>query len=107
MFPVLLAAMLASQSGADSPGRGISEALARDRAASIRGLRYELSFTVPDDVAAPVQGRAVLRFTLRRPQAVVIDFAPPRDQVRAVQAGGAAVSFTASDGHLTIPADAT
>src|SRR5688572_4859321 len=107
MLPVLLATMLASQNGTESPGRGISEALARERAASISGLRYELSFIVPDDVAAPVQGRAVLRFTLRRPQAVVIDFAPPRDQIRSVRAGGATVRFSAADGHLTIPADVT
>jgi aminopeptidase N len=111
MLSLILATTLASQSPSQpespSPGRGISEALARERAGVIRSLRYELSFVVPPDVSQPVQGRATLRFSLAAPHRVVLDFAPPADRIRSVRAGGVAVPVTAVDGHLVIPASAT
>ena len=107
MFSLLLATALASQPGAEPPGRGVSEALARERASTIRSLRYELAFVVPADLAEPVQGHVILRFTLEAPHRVVIDFAEPRDRVRSVRAGGADVAVTFGNGHLTIPAQAT
>src|SRR5688572_36549 len=107
MLSLLLAATLATQTGSDPPGRGISEALARERAAAIRALRYELTFTVPADRRESVQGRAIVRFRLAAPHRIVLDFAQPRDRVRSVRAGGTEVSFVMSDGHLTIPAEAT
>ena len=68
----------------ERPGRGIPETLARERAVAIGALRYELAFTIPDDPAQPVQGRVVLRFSLKAPHRIVLDFAQPRDRVRAV-----------------------
>ena len=107
MLSLLLASTLVSQPGAEPPGRGVSEALARERASTVRSLRYELTFIVPADLSGPVQGRAILRFTLEAPHRVVIDFAEPRARVRSVRAGGAEVPVTFGDGHLTIPAQAT
>jgi aminopeptidase N len=107
MLALLLAAMLSSQTGADLPRRGIPDALARARSAAIGTLRYDLVFTVPDDVSQPVQGRAVVRFTLRAPHRVVLDFAQPRDHIRSVRIGVADAPFAFADGHLTIPAEAT
>ncbi|MBI2828942.1 MAG: ERAP1-like C-terminal domain-containing protein [Acidobacteria bacterium] len=97
----------ASRLGADPPGRGVPERLARERADTIRALRYELAFVVPAEVGEAVQGRAILRFTLAAPQRVVLDFAQPRDQVRSVRAGDAEPPVTFGDGHLIIPAQAT
>ena len=107
MLSVLLGTMLAVQAGAEPPGRGISETLARERAATIAALRYELSFTIPDDVQERVRGRIVVRFTLRAPHRVVLDFAEPREHVLSVRSGAAEVAFDMADGHLTIPAGAT
>ena len=107
MLSLLLATTLASQPGPEPPGRGVTEALARERAGTIRALRYELAFVVPADVGAPVRGRALLRFTLAAPHRVVLDFAQPRDRVRSVRAGGAEVPVTFGDGHVVIPAQAT
>ena len=107
MLSLLLATTLVSQPGAEPPGRGVSEALARERADTIHSLRYELTFVVPADLREPVQGRAILRFTLEAPHRVVIDFAEPRDRVRSVRAGGSEVPVTFGDGHLTIPAQST
>ena len=103
----VVATTLSAQIGIEPPGRGISESLARERASAVRDLRYELAFTVPEDRGEPVQGRAVLRFTLAAPRRVVLDFAQPRERLRSVRVGGAHVMFEFGDGHLTIPASAT
>ena len=107
MLSLLLAVTLANQTGSPPPGRGIPETLARERAAAIRALRYDLSFIVPADVSEPVQGRAVVRFTLAAPHRVVFDFAQPPDRVRSLRAGGAAITASFEDGHLVVPAEAT
>jgi aminopeptidase N len=98
---------LATQTGSAPPGRGISETLAQERAAAIRALRYDLSFIVPTGVGEPVQGRALVRFTLAAPHRVVFDFAQPPDRIRTVKSGGAAVEPEFEDGHLVIPAHMT
>jgi len=98
---------LATQTGSAPPGRGISETLAQERAAAIRALRYDLSFVVPTDVGEPVQGRALVRFTLAAPHRIVFDFAQPPDRIRSVKSGGAAVEPEFQDGHPVIPAHLT
>jgi aminopeptidase N len=95
------------QPRADLPGPGISEELARERAAAIRDLRYELAFTIPNARGDAIQGRLVARFTLAAPQRVVFDFAQPRDRVRRVTAAGRDVEYVFADGHLTVPSAST
>jgi len=107
MLSLLLAMTLANQTGSTSPGRGISEALAQERAAAIRALRYDISFIVPPDLGEPVQGRAVVRFTLAAPHRIVFDFAQPPDRVRSLRAGGVVIVPAFQDGHLVVPASAT
>ena len=107
MFSLLFAAALAAQAAPEPPGRGIPETLARERAAAIAGLRYDLAFTVPARRQDPVQGRATLRFSLAAPHRIVLDFAQPRDRVLSVRAGTLDVRVEFSDGHFTIPAAAT
>src|SRR5918999_5597101 len=107
MLSLFLAVTLANQTGSIPPGRGIPETLARERAAAIRALRYDLSFIVPAEVGEPVQGRAIVRFTLAAPQRVVFDFAQPPDRIRRLRAGGAALTPLFQDGHLVVPASAT
>jgi aminopeptidase N len=107
MLTLLLAVTLAAQGGTDVPGPGIPESLARERAATVRNLRYELAFVISPDRKEAVQGRVVVRFTLQAPHPIVLDFAQPRERVRGVRAGGRDVRFEFVNGHLTIPADST
>jgi len=102
----VVAATLTTQNASEPPSRGISERLARERAAQVRDLRYDLTFLIPDELTQPVQGQAIVRFSLAAPQPLVLDFAQPRDRVRSVRVGGADVAFEVRDGHLTIPASA-
>ena len=90
-----------------APGQGVSEALARGRAATIKDLKYELSFTIPADRQAAVRGRSIARFSLEKPQQVVFDFAQPPERLTFVRAAGRVVSTAVRDGHIVIPAEMT
>ena len=108
MVGVMAAAMaLAIVNPANDPGRGISEALARERAAAISHLRYELAFSIPADRRQPVLGRAMVRFALPRAMRVVFDFARSREHIREVRVAGRTVDVAFTDDHVVLPADAT
>ena len=106
MLSLLLMTLVAVPS-ADSVDRGISEALARERASVLTAVRYDLAFTVPADRQQPVLGRLVLHATMAGPHRVVIDFSAPRDRIRSVRVGEAQITPIYSEDHLIIPADAT
>ena len=89
------------------PESGVSEALARDRAASISELHYTLSFNIPEHRADPVLGAVTIRFTLKTAGQVVLDFEQPRDHVQSVKVNDAAVEPAFVNGHIVIPAPAT
>jgi aminopeptidase N len=107
MLGLVLLALGALQGGVDVPNRGVPETLAAERAAAIRDLRYELSFSIPEGRRAPVEGHIVVRFTLAAPHRVVLDFAQPRDRVRSVRIDGRDVAYTFVDEHVTIAAEST
>ncbi len=111
MLVALLTMVLgAAQPGAPAlppPGAGVSDVLARERAAAIRDLRYELSLTIPLARRDPVTGRVIVRLTLQNPHRIVLDFQQPRERVRSVTAGGRPVDAAIADGHIVVPASAT
>jgi len=99
-FTALLACAFAQ---AATPGPGVSETLAQDRAASIRNLRYELQFTIPSKKSDPVHGSATIRFMLPAPHEVVLDFEQPREKILDVRAAGSPANVEFADGHLIVP----
>ena len=103
----LLIAMALAAQLSESPGRGVSEALAAERAAAIRDLRYDLAFVIPAERRDRVDGRAVVRLRLDAPRRLVFDFAQPSGNVRSVTVGGSLVMPQFIDGHIIIPATAT
>jgi aminopeptidase N len=105
LFTLILTPLAAS--AVVSPGRGISESLAEDRAANIRALRYELAFQIPESKTQPLHGVETVRFELRAPRTVALDFEQKRDRILSVQAGAKSIAFDFLDGHIIIPADAT
>ena len=72
------------------PDLGISEALARERAARVSNLRYDLAFTIPAARTQPVAGRALIRFTLASiTEPLILDYQPDRSGfLRRVEANG-------------------
>src|SRR5438094_1697782 len=84
-IPILLAQV--SRTGPPHPGRGartvpeaepgVSDALARDRAARISGVHYTVTFRIPASKTEPIEGSEVITFELRDTAApVVLDFGP-------------------------------
>src|SRR5262245_43578698 len=100
MLSLILFALFAPSSPAAEPGPGVSETLARDRAATIRSLRYDLHFAIPESTGEPVRGREIVRFVLATPHVVVLDFEQPPERLLAVTRGGRPVRFAAVHGHL-------
>ena len=88
-----------------SPGAGIPLEIAQARAARISNLRYTLQLTVPDALAAPIEGVNTLRFDLAQHRdPLVIDFAPGRDRITQIKANGRSSDFKWSNGHVVVPA---
>ena len=87
-------------------GPGIPEVMADDRAARVRDLTYEASFTVPATRTEPVRGRITARFTLgHADHDLAFDFAQPADKLLSARVNGATTSEVVSrDGHLVVPA---
>lgn len=105
MLPILLFA--AALGPNDVPGPGVPEPLAKDRANTIRELRYTLSFRIPEAKSEPIPATAAIRFQLAAPHAVTLDFEQPRAKIRAIHAAGKPVEFGFENGHILIPASAT
>ncbi len=103
---ILLFAPLAA-AAVVSPGRGISETLATERAAAIRSLRYELFFRIPESKTESLRGVETIRFELRAERRVVLDFEQKRERVLSIEANGRSVPFDFVDGHIIIPATVT
>jgi aminopeptidase N len=106
MFTLLLMALAAGPL-TEAVERGISESLARERAAALAGVRYELAFTLPERRQQPVEGSLRLTATLGAPRRIVIDFSAPKARVRSVRVGDRDVVPLYTEDHLIIPADAT
>jgi len=106
MVSLLVMTVLAAGSP-DSVDPGISEALARERAAAVADVRYDLAFTVPADRREPLLGRLALRVTLAESRRLVLDFSAPGARVRGVRVGGMAVTPAYSNDHVIIPPAAT
>ena len=103
----LLVMALAAASLSDSLDRGVSEALARERASAFSAVRYDLAFTLPVTRQEPVEGRLRLTVALAVPGRIVIDFSAPKERVHSVRVGETPVVPGYTEDHLVIPAEAT
>jgi aminopeptidase N len=92
-----------AQTGA--PAAGVALDLATRRAAIVSGVRYELSLSIPETLAAPLTGATTIRFGLSDASApLIIDFETSREHVTSVEANGKPAAFTYVNGHIVIPA---
>jgi len=107
-FPTVLAVVAALLTGCREvvPEPGVSIDLARERAATIRDLRYDLHVVIPERPTEAVTGRVAITFSLtERRGPLVLDFRAPAGNVRSVTIAGAPVAFTTPEDHVVIPAD--
>jgi aminopeptidase N len=87
-------------------GPGIPEAMADDRAARVRDLVYEASFTIPATRTEPVRGALTASFTLTSADTdLAFDFAQPAGKFLSARVNGQdTTEVIARDGHLVVPA---
>ena len=85
-----------------APPEGIPRDLARQRAASIADVRYNISFVLAPR-AASTSGHEELRFTLKSAEPVLLDY---RDgAAKSLTVNGTPVAVNAVNGHIELPAD--
>lgn len=84
---------------------GVSLELAKQRAAVLSNILYELQFYIPDSLSQPVRGREILHVTCKEPgQSIILDFqaiSPAR--VLGVSVDGSAIDYEWRQDHLIIP----
>jgi aminopeptidase N len=90
-------------SASDHPGAGIPIELATERSASIRDVRYDLSFSVPEAVAQPISGRVNVQFNLDdASHPVVLDFEPGASAITSVSIHNRPIAVDVVNGHIVI-----
>lgn len=87
---------------------GVSRELAGHRKAQIKNLKYELSFNIPRQKEAAIEGDITLRFDLASRQEVLIDFREEREKIKEVIANGVPVDKVRFENeHIILPASST
>jgi aminopeptidase N len=94
-FPVLAVAVLWAQAP-----EGIPRDMARQRAHQVSDVRYHLSFDVAAHAAAAA-GREELRFKLRAPGPVILDFR--EGAVAGLKVNGQTAQAQTENGHIALP----
>ena len=99
----ILAFLLCAQAHAGAP-EGIPRQLARERAARVSNVRYQLSFDLAGQRAPATQGREELRFVLRNPGPLLLDY---RDgTLTKIAVNGMTLAPRLDNGHIGLPAAA-
>lgn len=86
---------------------GVSRELAEYRKSTLSNLRYQLRFSIPAERSKAVKGNEVLRFDLKQPREVILDFRADASSVLSVSVNGKIVEYQFKDEHIIIPATAT
>src|SRR5215204_4196082 len=87
-----------------TPASGVPLDVATRRASVVSNLRYELSLSIPDALGSPLTGTTTIRFDLKDAAApLVLDFETSREHVKSIEANGAPVAITYTNGHIIIP----
>jgi aminopeptidase N len=85
--------------------KGISIQLAQQRVKTISDIRYNLTFSIPEELAESISGELILKIKLKNIlNPLVLDFAVPTGNIQKVETlTGKNVSWKHVNGHLIIP----
>ncbi len=84
--------------------RGVGIELARERRANVSNLRYDLAFSIPEDLEQPCSGEVTLCFDLSRRGMLQLDFRPGAEAVRGLSVNGRDIAADVRNEHIVIPA---
>ena len=86
---------------------GVSLELAQLRKKEIKELKYNLHFSIPKRKQEAVEGEANIRFTIQRPQEIILDFRENADKIKEVSINGQSTAYIFQNEHIRIPEEAT
>lgn len=91
-----------------NPEKGISQQLAKQRAANISEISYSLTFSIPELITDPIPAQLVLNLKLRQKNGpLVLDFNAPAAYIHSVETtNGQKIAYKFSNEHLIIPVSA-
>lgn len=89
--------------GTEMYDSGIPLQLAQHRKSTIKDIKYELSFIVPDKKEVAVNGETVISFTIDKPEDTVFDFGNT-DGIKYITVNGKATTYETGNEHIIIPA---
>ena len=98
----LLAAGLLAGCAQGAVAPGVSLELARERAARISQVRYELAFRIPENKAEPLEGTESLTFKLRGRGPVQLDFREGADHLRLLAVNGKLQKIDYRNEHIVL-----
>ena len=103
---LLVTGLMASCGKAPLPvDPGVSLALAEHRAATISGINYELSLTIPESRDEAIEGRVTITFELGdSSQPLQLDFRESADKIGRVTVNGEESGYRFINEHLVVPA---
>ena len=81
---------------------GISTELAQLRKQEIKDLKYDLHFFIPERKLEAVKGKANIRFTIQRPQEIILDFRESEDKIKEVSVNGKPTDYIFRNEHLIL-----
>lgn len=83
---------------------GVSWELAVHRQSTITDLRYDITFHIPLQKDAPVEGQETITFCLSESEDVILDFREEADHIHQVSVAGTPVDYQVRSEHIVIPA---
>ena len=86
---------------------GISLELAQLRKQEIKDLKYRLFFSIPEKKQEAVKGEMRARFTLPKPQEIILDFREDADKIKEVYVNGQVSEYTFLNEHIIVPESST
>ena len=86
---------------------GVSLELAQLRKKEIKELKYDLHFSIPKRKQEAVEGEVNIRFTIQRPQEIILDFRENADKIKEVSVNGQSTAYIFQNEHIRVPEEAT
>lgn len=82
---------------------GVSKELAEWRKETLKELKYNLFFSIPERKTEPVEGRMTVSFCLEKPQEVVLDFRNDSGLLHGIWVNGKETAIVFRNEHVILP----
>ena len=106
-FGLLLSSCQTNEKNHTLYEEGISWELAQLRKESMKDLKYNLSFSIPEQKQEAVEGEARIQFTIQHPQEIILDFRENPNKVKEVSVNGQSTEYIFLNEHILLPKAST